>query len=598
MKPKNDSGTPNLANQLQDHLAFLYGPDAANRLWPQLKTRLAEFRNLNPHLSENVRPPAERLTERDAILITYGDQISEPGQAPLQTLAGFLEAHLVESISTVHLLPFYPYSSDDGFSVIDYRRVDPNLGTWDDVDRLGRHFRLMFDAVINHISRQSAWFQAFVRDEAPYNDFFITVDPATDLSAVVRPRALPLLTRVETARGARHVWTTFSDDQIDLNYANPQTLFDVIDVLLFYVERGAEIIRLDAIAYLWKEVGTPSIHLPQTHRVIKLFRSILDAVAPGVLLITETNVPHRDNISYFGDGSDEAQLVYQFSLAPLVLNAIHTGSTRHLQKWAAGLTTPSPQTTFFNFLASHDGIGLMPARDILSEAEIQALVDTTQRHGGYVSSKTNPDGSQSPYELNINYFDALSNPSHLGAKETMDLQVRRFMAAQAMMLALKGVPGIYMHSLLGSRSDQAGVKKTGRYRSINRQKFERDELERELSDPTSLRYRVFQAFRELLEHRRAHPAFHPNGGQQILEGNEAVFGLLRTSPDGVEKIACLHNVSNAAQSIQLDLAAFSLPASPTNRDLVGGVRYRADETGALSIRLEPYQVLWLHLGDE
>lgn len=580
-------------DQTRDHLAFLYGRETAAGLWSQLRARLDDFRQRHPHLRETA-PPSERLTERDAILITYGDQSREPDRPPLQSLADFLETHLGDVISGVHLLPFYPSSSDDGFSVIDYRQVDPALGDWADVARLGRRFRLMFDGVFNHISRHSAWFQGFVRGEAPYRDYFITVEPGADLSLVVRPRALPLLTPVETAHGLRHVWTTFSDDQIDLNFANPQVLLEIIDVLLFYVAQGAEIIRLDAIAYLWKEIGTTCIHLPQTHRVVKLFRSVLDAVAPGVLLITETNVPHQDNISYFGDGTDEAQLVYQFPLAPLVLNALQTGRVAHLRQWAASLSPPSSRTTFFNFLASHDGIGVMPARGILNEAEIQALVDRTRAHGGHVSLKTNPDGSQSVYELNINYFDALSDPQ---AGEPLERQVKRFIVAQAIMLALQGLPGIYVHSLLGSRSYPAGVAETGRYRSINRQKFQRSDLERELADTGSLRYQVVQAFRQLLLQRKLNPAFHPNGPQSVLPSSESVFALLRTAPDGSQRILCLHNLAGRRQPFRVELRRLELPGPAAPYDLVAGadLSTAVDAAGNLALNLEPYQVLWLRL---
>jgi sucrose phosphorylase len=358
----------------------------------------------------------------------------------------------------VHILPFFPYSSDDGFSIIDYTAVNPEWGTWADIRQLGEHVRLMFDAVINHISCQSEWFQGFLRDDPQYAGFFIIVDGGADLSMVVRPRALPLLTPVETSTGKRFVWTTFSEDQIDLNFGNPEVLLRLVDVLLLYVEQGAEFIRLDAIAYLWKRLGTPCIHLEEAHRVVKLLRAVMDAVAPGVLLITETNVPHDENISYFGDGTDEAQMVYQFSLPPLTLHAFLTGNATYLTRWATTLQPFSSETTFFNFLASHDGIGVRPAEGILPPEEVQRLVDTTLAHGGFVSHKTDGDGAQSVYELNISYFDALSDPRD---NEPLALQVDRFLAAQAIMLALQGVPGIYVHSLFGSRSD--GAYRTPRF---------------------------------------------------------------------------------------------------------------------------------------
>ncbi|MDW8327918.1 MAG: alpha-amylase family glycosyl hydrolase, partial [Anaerolineales bacterium] len=543
----------------------------------RLRERMEAYRGRIP------TPSTTTLTERDALLITYGDQVTAPGEAPLRTLADFCARHLADVVSGVHILPFYPWTSDDGFSVVDYRAVDPALGTWDDVACL-RGFRLMFDAVINHASSQSEWFRGFLADDPRYRDFFVTVEGDPDLSLVVRPRALPLLTRFRTAAGERAVWTTFSDDQVDLNYANPEVLLEILDLLLFYAERGAEFIRLDAIAYLWKEIGTPCIHLPQTHRVIQLFRAVLDDVAPHVRLITETNVPHRDNISYFGDGTNEAQLVYNFALPPLTLYALHTGEARILSEWAAGLSLPSDRVTFFNFLASHDGIGLNPARGILSEAEIEALVARARAHGGLVSYKHNPDGTQSPYELNINYFDALSDPN--GA-EPPAVQIDRFLCAQAILLAIVGVPGIYFHSLFGSRGWPEGVRRTGRNRTINRQKFERAALERELADPTSLRYHVFTRYRELLRVRAASPAFHPHGRQEVFDYGPAIFAVRRTSPDGAQRVLCLHNVSAQPQPVRLSREA---TAPGQLRDLVTG-----QHVAPAALTLAPYQVKWLEV---
>ena len=595
--PSNFALPEHIEQRLLDHLTFLYGAERAPTLLERLRAILTQFRQRNPQLpaARECLAPQERLTEHDAILITYSDQVTEPGKPPLQTLAEVLEKYVRGVITGVHVLPFFPYSSDDGFSIIDYTVVNPDFGTWADIARLGRNFRLMFDAVINHISAHSRWFQEFLKGNPEFADYFIVVEEGTDLSRVVRPRALPLLTRVQTAHGERLVWTTFSADQIDLNYANPEVLLRIIELLLVYVEKGAEIIRLDAIAYLWKRIGTPCIHLEETHRVVKLFRTVFDAVAPHVMLITETNVPHRENISYFGDGTDEAQMVYQFSLPPLVLNAFHSGSARHLSEWAATLETLSDTTTFFNFLASHDGIGVTPALGILSDGEIQELIEKTKAHGGYVSYRANPDGTQSAYELNISYFDALSDPC---AAESLDLQARRFLASQAIMLALAGVPGIYVHSLFGSRSYHAGVEQTGHYRSINREKFRRDELERELADSSSLRYKVFYPYLHFIRTRAAQRAFHPNGAQEVLFGNEMLFTLVRTSPNGREKVICVHNVSNAAQPFRVDLKALSIRHVGTLWDVISGRSYAVDGVENLSLTVGPYQVLWLKAESE
>ncbi|MGZ9236083.1 MAG: alpha-amylase family glycosyl hydrolase, partial [Anaerolineales bacterium] len=392
---------------INSHLIELYGQSAGSEAFERLRVILNRYVDIpasRPAAGDGI------LSERDSILITYADQISEPNTSPLQTLTHFCERHLPGSVSSIHLLPFFPYSSDDGFSVIDYQSVNPAFGSWDDISALSRNFRLMFDAVINHASVQHEWFRAFLRDDPQYRDYFIVVEGNPNLSQVVRPRALPLLTEFDTPSGSRQVWTTFSADQVDLNFQNPHVLLEIIDTLLFYVAQGAQLIRLDAIAYLWKEIGTSCIHLPQTHRIIRLFRSVLDAVAPQVLLVTETNVPHSDNISYFGNGHDEAQMVYNFALPPLLLHTFYAGNSQVLSKWAAGLALPSSRTTFFNFLASHDGIGVNPARGILADHEIDRMIERTVEHGGLVSYKNSPSGTQIPYELNINYFDALSNP--------------------------------------------------------------------------------------------------------------------------------------------------------------------------------------------
>jgi glycosidase len=509
---------------------------------------------------------AGELSERDALLITYADQVREPNRAPLATLADFTKTHLAGVVSGVHLLPFYPWSSDDGFSVKDFFAVDPAFGDWPDIERFRPDFDLMFDAVFNHMSAQSEWFKRFLADDPAFRDFFVTVTGNPDLSQVVRPRALPLLTEFSTARGPEKVWTTFSADQVDLNFKNPTVLLATLRALLFYVQHGAKFIRLDAIAYLWKEIGTNCIHLPQTHQAIQLMRAVLDDVAPGVRLITETNVPHADNISYFGDGTNEAQLVYNFALPPLVLHSLATGNAEKLTRWAASLELPSAQTTFFNFLASHDGIGMNPARGILSQAEIDTLVNRATDHGGFVSYKHNSDGSKSPYELNITYFDALSNPA---AGEPEETQIKRFRVAHAIMFALSGVPGIYFHSLFGSRNDRPGAESSGILRRINRQKLSRAELEAELAQPDSLRTRVFAGLRNLLQQRRQNPAFAPGATQRLLELDSRIFALERISASGQNRVLCLQNVANEPVSV-----------GPT-----------AELESAITLR--PYEVRWI-----
>jgi len=578
-------------NRIQKQLDVLYGKGASQQIWVELNKRLQDFKTAYPVLPDR----KYEISEKDIVLITYSDQFTEANQAPLQSLDDLLNRYLLGVINSVHILPFFPYSSDDGFSVIDFKQVDQKLGNWHDVQNLANSFRLMVDLVINHVSRQSDWFQKFLQGDKKYRDFFITAHPDTDLSKVVRPRALPLLTKVQTYVGEKYVWTTFSTDQIDLNYKNPEVMIEVIDVLLCYVANGAEIIRLDAIAYLWKEIGTSCIHLPQTHAVVKLLRAILDDVAPGVILITETNVPHQENVSYFGShledneqGGDEAQLVYQFPLAPLVLHTFYSGDVTALREWASDISTPYLQSHFFNFIASHDGIGIRPVEGLLTQDQIQDLVNSTLQHGGQVSYRSNPDGSKSVYELNITLYDALNDPKY----PIPDVDLQRFLASQAIMISLAGIPGVYVHSLFGSANCERCVTESGQVRSINREKFDLEKLELEINNPASRKAQIFDAYRELLRIRCNHDAFHPQGEQRIHNLGKEIFAITRVAPDKSEYILCLVNISDTTTYNAVHQPTARIQNAPVWVDLIAGGEIHT-EKDSLLITLRPYQYVWL-----
>ena len=526
---------------MRERLRSLYGAELGERTYHELKRLAAAHRPRLPALAA----AGPLFDQGDVILITYPDTFRAQGLQPLQALGEFARSRLTSLFSGIHLLPFFPSSSDYGFSVTDYKLVDPAFGGWEDVQALHREFKLMFDFVLNHVSAESAWFQSFLRCEPPFDRFFITLDPAADVSGVTRPRTTPLLTRFETAAGPRWVWTTFSPDQVDLDYSNPEVLLAMLDVMLSYVGTGADLLRLDAVGYLWKQLGTASIHLSQAHEIVKLMRDLLDTVAPRVALVTETNVPQPDNVSYFGNGGDEAQMVYQFPLPPLVLDAFARADARTLSGWAAEQRAPSERTAFFNFLASHDGIGVVPARGILSTEQIDALVRQVKRHGGEVSYRTETDGRESPYELNTTFFDALSDPS---SAESWEHKRDRFLCAQAIMLSLAGVPGVYVHSLLGSHNDHDSYLRTGWKRDLNHGHVSVPALEEELRGTATETAQVFDGMTRLLRDRAAQPAFHPNSPQEVLDCGPFVFAL-RRGPFAGRSVTALHNVSGEPQTV-------------------------------------------------
>ncbi|MGR9100447.1 MAG: sugar phosphorylase, partial [Gammaproteobacteria bacterium] len=504
----------------ESRLKHLYGEKKAPALMDRLINRLHDF------AESFQRRRDEHWDQRDVILVTYGDTIRQPDKKPLRTLFEFLTLHLNDCVNCVHVLPYFPYSSDDGFAVIDYTMVDPALGDWSDIERLAGEFSLMTDLVINHVSRENLWFIDFLGNAKPGRDYFIEMPTETDVASVVRPRSTPVLQTVHTREGVKHVWATFGEDQIDVNFKNPDVLFEYIEFLLLYIAKGSRFIRLDAIAYLWKEIGTRCINLRETHEVVKLLRDIVDVAAHGVVIITETNVPNGENLSYFGN-NDEAHMIYQFTLPPLLLHAMYHGNSRYLTAWAKDMPRPQKNCSYLNFIASHDGIGLRPAEGILPEDEVMALVEAMHRAGGYVSMRTGIEGRESPYEINIALFDALQE-THCGKDEW---QVQRFICAHAVMIALQGIPAIYFHSLTATANDYRGVEQTERTRSINRHKWDYGELMESLNNPTSRNAQVFHEFKRLLRIRRRQKAFHPDAAQETLLLGESLIAFWRVSAD-------------------------------------------------------------------
>ncbi|MGF9755741.1 alpha-amylase family glycosyl hydrolase [Microvirga sp. 0TCS3.31] len=524
--------TPQLAQRISPYLELLY-PDQHEDVCQRLVAMAAMYAE---RLRGRVIAPP---TQQTACLITYGDGIRRADETPLHTLAGFLHDQVGDLVSDVHLLPMFPWTSDDGFAVVDHRAVNEALGTWTDVADLAHEHDLMFDFVANHTSSQSPWFTRWLAGDPAYEGFYVERDPDFDVSLVTRPRTTPLFHAYARPDGTPvWAWTTFGEDQVDVDVRHPATLVELTDVLLGYLAHGASAVRLDAIGFLWKESGTTCIHLPQTHAVIKLWRALVEHVAPGARLLTETNVPHAENISYFGDGNDEAHLVYQFALPPLVLHSFVAGSTARLADWADGVGPVSSTATWFNFLASHDGIGLRASEGILDDAERAALVDRTRAHGGGVSMASRPDGTSAVYELNLSYLDALCTPDEAADAATV---AAKALAAHSILFAFVGVPAIYLHSLVGSAADHEGMASSQINRRINREVLDADRLLVELAEDPRRRA-VFAGMRQLLDVRRRHEAFSPFGTQRVERLDDRVFAV-RRGEGSDDELICVTNVT-------------------------------------------------------
>jgi glycosidase len=525
------SGTP--LKRIKQILRLIYSKEHSEVYFSDLKNLMDLYRK-DEVITEKKEKYRNRslLSEKDAFLITYADTLYRKGEKPLRTLHRFLKKHLKDRVTGIHLLPFFPSSSDAGYAVIDYKEVEPAFGSWEDIGNISRDYRLIVDLVLNHVSSRSEWFRAFRKGDPRYRDYFIWSNKRIKMPEVFRPRDTPLFTKFPTARGKKYLWTTFGPDQIDLNYKSPEVLLRMIDVLLFYLSKGAEVIRLDAIGYVWKEPHTSCVNLSKTHQIVRLFRSILEYVGPYALILTEANFPYKENISYFGEGH-EANMVYKFSLPPLVMDAFARKDTSYIR---AVTERTREDLLFFDFLASHDGIGLMSAKDILEKEGFENLLRVTKVHGGLISYKAT-DGAEAPYELNISYFDAINDPN----QPDDSLAVKRFMASQAIMLALRGIPGVYVHSLLGSRNNHEGVEQTGIKRMINRERISEDTTEAALSDVRSRRHQVFQGFLRLLKAREGIRAFHPSSVRKVIDCDKRLLAIERQYAD--ETVWVVINVS-------------------------------------------------------
>ena len=570
-----------LTQQIEHHLEFIYRGTEVDKT-DRLAAELIQLMRL-----EKIKPIKNRYInhwdEKDSILICYGDSVLEPDKKPLASLKLFLDTYTKDMIDGVHILPFYPFTTDDGFSVLDYSTVNPSLGDWDDIVAIANNYSLMADLVINHCSARSLWFDNFKKNRDPGRNFFFTASPEDDLSAVVRPRTNDLLREVETAEGTQHVWCTFSHDQVDLNFKNPEVLKQFVSIIRQYLDNGVRIFRLDAVAFLWKEIGTNCLNLEQTHEVVRLLRSLIEQARPDAIIITETNIPNRENLAYFGN-ANEAHCIYNFSLPPLLVNTLVSGSCDHLKQWMMSMPPARNGTAYFNFIASHDGIGLRPAEGLLDEQEIDSLVSTMQQFGGLISWRNVENGKRKPYEINISLFDALQ-----GTKDGADDKgLQRFLCAHAIMLALEGIPGIYIHSLVGTRNDYQRAENSGHNRAINRHQWNYKALHSELNDESSTHYQVYNRLKSLFNIRCNQSAFHPNATQFTLHLGSQLFGFWRQSMDREQSIFCVSNISNQIQP--LEMSDLNLIDTEHWFDLISGETF--DEKHHI-IELAPYQTVWI-----
>ena len=530
----------------------------------------------------NKKNPKKKIiiSEKTSLIICYGDAVYSNEKSSIKVFQSFFQKNLKKYFDTIHFLPFYPSSSDSGFAVKDHYKIEKRIGNWSDLKRISKYNNIMADIVINHSSARGLWFKNFLKRKKPGKDYFLTVNSKFNTSKVVRPRDHKLLKKIKIFDKSDYLWRTFSPDQIDLNFKNPSVLLRFIKIMIHLINNGITIFRLDAIAYLWKENGTKCINLRQTHEIIKLLRIISNYLNVETVIITETNLPEKENLSYFGN-NDEANWIYNFSLPPLLIHAFLFENNSYLNKWSKNLPVTKFGNNYLNFIASHDGIGIRPTEGILNNKSLNNFLKRLKKNGSKFSYRKVHNKSKKVYEANITVFDALKK-SDYDPKGKFFLE--RYVAAHAIMISFEGIPAIYFNSLFGKSNDEAKYIITGNNRDVNRYKWNYKNITRKLSDNKTKQSIFYSNITNLLSIRRKQKAFHPNGKRHNINLGSKLFSFKRVSVDKKQSIICITNLSSKNQTAKLKKELLNY------RDLLN-LKTKFKDKNLLT--LKPFQTVWL-----
>ena len=519
------------------------------------------------------------ISEKTSLVISYGDNIYSSQSSSMKIFQKFFQKNLEKLFDTIHFLPFYPSSSDSGFAVKDHYQIDKKIGNWSDLKKISKSKKIMADVVINHASARGLWFKNFLKRKKPGKDYFLTVNSKFNTSKVVRPRDHKLLKKIKIFEKNDYLWRTFSPDQIDLNFKNPSVLLRFIKIIIHLINNGVTIFRLDAIAYLWKQNGTKCINLSQTHEIIKLLRVVTSLLNVQTLIITETNLPEKENLSYFGK-NNEANWVYNFSLPPLLIHAFLFENSSYLNQWSRKLPSTKHGNCYLNFIASHDGIGIRPTEGILNEKTLSSFLKRLKKNGSKFSYRKVQNKSKKVYEANITVFDALRK-SDFDPKGLFFLE--RYISAHAIMVSFEGVPAVYFNSLFGKSNDEAKYIITGNNRDVNRYKWNFNNITTKLRDKKSKQSIFYRNIGALLEIKRKQKAFHPNASRINISLGSKIFCFKRISKDKKQSIICMTNLSSKIQTPNFKKIG-------NYRDLLNSnLKFRE----GTALILKPFQTVWL-----
>ena len=534
---------------------------------------IRQFNKKNPKKKQSI-------SEKTTLVICYGDSVYSERKKSIKVFQSFFQKKLKNYFNTIHFLPFYPSSSDSGFAVKDHYKVENKLGNWFDIKNVSKSSNVMADMVINHSSARGFWFKNFLKKKEPGKDYFLTVDSNFNTSKVVRPRDHKLLKKINIFKKSDYLWRTFSPDQIDLNFKNPSVLIQFIKIMIHLINNGVTIFRLDAIAYLWKENGTKCINLKQTHEIIKLLRNIIDLLNVQTTIITETNLPEKENLSYFGN-NDEANWIYNFSLPPLLIHAFLFENSSFLNKWSKNLPNTKNENCYLNFIASHDGIGIRPTEGLLNKKTLNSFLKRLKKNGSKFSYRKVQNKVKKVYEANITVFDALKKSDYDPQGE---FYLERYVSAHAIMISFEGIPAIYFNSMFGTSNDEAKFIITGNNRDVNRYRWNLKNISNKLKVNNTKQSIFYNKLCNLLNIRRNQKAFHPNAQRLNLNFGSKIYGFKRISKDKKQTIICITNLSSKPQKTKIDKNSGKI------RNLLGS---KINIENKKFLVLKPFETVWL-----
>tara|TARA_B100001121_G_scaffold156261_1_gene136621 strand:+ start:2675 stop:4387 length:1713 start_codon:yes stop_codon:yes gene_type:complete len=520
-----------------------------------------------------------KINESTSLVICYGNSVTDGNKKSLKVFNKFYMKYLKNNFDSVHFLPFYPSSSDSGFAVKDHYKIEPRLGSWKDVKLISKNCNLMADLVINHSSARGLWFSNFLKNKSPGKDYFFTVDKNFNSKKVIRPREHELLKKIKLSNKTKYLWRTFSPDQIDLNFKNPKVLIRFIKIIFNLINNGVRIFRLDAIAYLWKENGNTCINHTNTHNIIKFIRLVCNLLKTECIIITETNLPEKENLSYFGN-NDEANWIYNFSLAPILVYSLLFEDSNKITKWSKNFPIAKLNNNYLNFIASHDGIGMRPIEGILSTNTQKKFLSRLKKNGGEFSYRKVQGVKKKVYEANITLFNAFK---YSDFDKSGIFGFERYMAAHTIMISFDGIPAIYFNSMFGNSNDNSKYIISGNKRDLNRYRWNKDKIEDHLKDQNSKQNKYYKNMSNILAIRSKQKAFHPNAIRKTLKLGSNFFGIKRVSTDNKQSIYCITNMTSKLQLLKVNKNIFY------KRNLFKSKLTK--KSG--KIQFDPFQTVWL-----